>query len=318
MAQDSLTPTWDIVWIDSADDLAQIAAAAAGEEYIAVDTETVGWQTGNESLALVQIGIPSKKIAYIIDAIAVTTFEPIRDILVSTKPAKVAHNASFEDRQFGRVGIKMKGIRDTLPMSRSLRPDLPNHQLKTSCFFVLGKSLDKESQTSDWSVRPLTKKQLHYAALDVEILSDLYDALCAMESKLIVAPDVGVEKIMAELQIATREKFELIKDIAPRLSFIDQRVEKLKEALKHRLENGAPAYEGEYGNASIKAITQTEINTQKVKDVFPEIAPLVIAEKVERKRLVDTMKEFGIESARLQEVLDPKDTYYRLTLEIES
>jgi hypothetical protein len=316
MSSHALQPLWDIIWIDTVEGLAQIAEAAHGEEYLPIDTETVGWQSGNEQLALLQIGIPGRKLVFLVDCLAVQSFDPIRDILVAVAPAKVAHNASFEDRQLGSRGIKMKGLRDTLPMARTLRPDLPNHQLKTVAFHVVGKAISKEAQTSDWSLRPLSREQLQYAALDVEILAEVYESLLTLEQKLLIATDATVEDIMKELAEVTDERFSLLKDIAPTLAFIEQRTEKLKAALKERLEHGAPPYDGLYGEASIKAITQTEVNTEKVKEAFPEIAPLVVAEKVERKRLLDVMKEYGIDKKRLDEVLDPKDTYYRLMLEI--
>ena len=45
------------------------------------------------------------------------------------------------------------------------------------CERELGIELDKTEQTSDWSARPLSKRQLAYAALDVEVLPSLWDRL---------------------------------------------------------------------------------------------------------------------------------------------
>ncbi|KAK9829035.1 hypothetical protein WJX72_003549 [[Myrmecia] bisecta] len=42
---------------------------------------------------------------------------------------------------------------------------------------VLGKPLNKSMQVSDWEKRPLTAKQLAYAALDAHVLVQLYDAM---------------------------------------------------------------------------------------------------------------------------------------------
>lgn len=42
---------------------------------------------------------------------------------------------------------------------------------------VLGLSLAKEHSAVDWSTRPLPEPWLRYAALDVEVLVDLRDAL---------------------------------------------------------------------------------------------------------------------------------------------
>src|SRR6185369_5483730 len=42
---------------------------------------------------------------------------------------------------------------------------------------VLGFHLEKGHSAADWSVRPLREELLRYAALDVEVLTDLRDAL---------------------------------------------------------------------------------------------------------------------------------------------
>jgi ribonuclease D len=43
------------------------------------------------------------------------------------------------------------------------------------CERELGISLDKSSQTSNWSRRPLDADRLRYAAFDAEVLLGLYD-----------------------------------------------------------------------------------------------------------------------------------------------
>ena len=45
------------------------------------------------------------------------------------------------------------------------------------CERELGIELDKTEQTSDWSARPLSKRQMAYAALDVKVLPPLWDRL---------------------------------------------------------------------------------------------------------------------------------------------
>lgn len=49
--------------------------------------------------------------------------------------------------------------------------------LAAVCEQTLGVTLDKEHQASDWSNRPLPRAWLRYAALDVELLTDLYREL---------------------------------------------------------------------------------------------------------------------------------------------
>jgi ribonuclease D len=53
----------------------------------------------------------------------------------------------------------------------------PRVALGTMIEEVLGYRLAKEHSAADWSMRPLTEEMLRYAALDVEILVDLRDAL---------------------------------------------------------------------------------------------------------------------------------------------
>jgi len=47
---------------------------------------------------------------------------------------------------------------------------------------VLKGRLNKTMQCSDWNVRPLTGEQLHYAALDAEVLLHLYEVLQQREA----------------------------------------------------------------------------------------------------------------------------------------
>ncbi|CAK0885039.1 unnamed protein product [Prorocentrum cordatum] len=51
----------------------------------------------------------------------------------------------------------------------------------------LGRDLDKSQQCSDWSLRPLSEAQRHYAALDAHALLQLF-ASCACEGAVLEAP----------------------------------------------------------------------------------------------------------------------------------
>jgi ribonuclease D len=39
--------------------------------------------------------------------------------------------------------------------------------------------VDKSQQMGDWTARPLSQRQMHYAALDAFVLPQLYDRLCS-------------------------------------------------------------------------------------------------------------------------------------------
>ncbi|KHN33848.1 Putative exonuclease mut-7 like [Glycine soja] len=51
--------------------------------------------------------------------------------------------------------------------------------LSTICAEVLGFSLSKELQCSDWSHRPLTEEQITYAAMDAHCLLDIFEVFQA-------------------------------------------------------------------------------------------------------------------------------------------
>ena len=103
--------------------------------------------------------------------------EPLIEVLSVAQPTKVIHNARFERRVLAAVGISIAGVFDTMEVSRQTRGlhALGGHSLAMVCERELGIVLDKTSQTSNWSQRPLDAKQLMYAALDAEILLALHD-----------------------------------------------------------------------------------------------------------------------------------------------
>jgi hypothetical protein len=69
---------------------------------------------------------------------------------------------------------------DLLQLSRAAVPSLtklPNISLSKLANALLGKPLDKTEQTSAWDVRPLSSRQLDYAAKDAYVLTVLFDAV---------------------------------------------------------------------------------------------------------------------------------------------
>lgn len=309
--------SWDVRWIDSGESLPEVLELFKDEKYLSLDTETVGWETGNERLCLVQVGVPSKKLVVVIDPLGVGDLAPLAPILSEREPLIVAHNAAFEEKQFGRYGIKIRGVVDTLSLARKLRPDLPNHTLKTCCRYLLDKNISKEEQASDWSKRPLTKEQLNYAALDAEVTCGLYDVLAEMESKLELDPNLSVPDLMRMMAETVSARYTLMKEIAAEAAFCRAREEVLKDAIRGKLVDGAPSYEGEFGSCKVNRIKQTEVNPEKVRSVMPSIAEMVIAEHVDRKTLTALMKEHGIDQALLDQVLDITGYTDRLSLSIK-
>jgi len=82
------------------------------------------------------------------------------------------------------VGTELGGVFDTLEASRRVRgrEAIGGDSLAMVCERELGFTVDKASQTSNWSRRPLDAEQLRYAALDAEVLLHLHQRLVAVDA----------------------------------------------------------------------------------------------------------------------------------------
>jgi ribonuclease D len=85
------------------------------------------------------------------------------------------HAASQDLPCLAEVGYRPRLLFDTELAGRLL--GYPRVALGTMLEEILGYRLAKEHSAADWSVRPLSTEMLRYAALDVEVLIGLRDAL---------------------------------------------------------------------------------------------------------------------------------------------
>ena len=140
----------------------------ASTTVMALDIETAEWwNRRREHIALIQLAYRSDqklKVA-IIDALIKLDFELLRLPLELKPSIKVIHNAVFDaSRLAAHFGIKVSPIYDTMVAAR--RGGERRYSLKAQAETHLNLQLDKGRQTSDWSRRPLSSKQIYYAALD--------------------------------------------------------------------------------------------------------------------------------------------------------
>jgi ATP-dependent Lhr-like helicase len=165
-------PRNEILWVDTPATLRAVSEALTGEDVVGLDVETALDFT---TLCLVQIA--TRSCTYLIDPFAVSDLAPLGRVFDAVRPEKVIHNARFERRVLARMGLALDGVLDTMEISRKVRgvDALGGHSLAMVCERELGVALDKSSQTSSWSRRPLDAEQLRYAALDAEILLRLHD-----------------------------------------------------------------------------------------------------------------------------------------------
>jgi ATP-dependent helicase Lhr and Lhr-like helicase len=168
-----------VQWVDT-----PAALRVVSEELCAADVVGLDVETALDFGTLCLLQIATRQRTFLVDPLAVGDLKPIIDVLSGTTPVKVIHNARFERRVLANIGIVLDGIFDTLEASRRAHgPDvLGGHSLAMVCERELGISLDKTSQTSNWSRRPLDAAQLNYAALDAEVLLALYERFAGIRS----------------------------------------------------------------------------------------------------------------------------------------
>lgn len=167
-------PSLPVRWIGGDQQLRDVCERLRHEDAIALDVETTLY---SRRLCLVQLG--TREEIFVIDPFEISEFEPLADLLGDDGVVKVIHNATFEKGVLAVHGVEIRNIADTLALSRAKRGlDVEGgHKLGAVCERELGIELDKSEQQSDWTRRPLSKRQMAYAALDVEVLLGLWDRL---------------------------------------------------------------------------------------------------------------------------------------------
>ena len=159
--------------IDSPESLAEGAARlAAGSGPVAVDAERASGYRYGQRAYLIQLRRKGTDIL-LIDPTACGDLTPV--IRAITGLEWVLHAASQDIPCLAEVGLRPERIFDTELAGRLL--GYPRVGLGIMVDGVLGLTLEKGHSAVDWSVRPLPEPWLRYAALDVEVLSELRDAL---------------------------------------------------------------------------------------------------------------------------------------------
>ncbi|GGV06739.1 ribonuclease D [Streptomyces spectabilis] len=155
------------------DALAQVIAAfAAGTGPVAVDAERASGYRYGQRAYLVQMRREGAGTA-LIDPVACPDLSGLGDALADTE--WVLHAATQDLPCLREIGMIPSLIFDTELAGRLA--GFPRVGLGAMVEGVLGYVLEKGHSAVDWSTRPLPEPWLRYAALDVELLVDLRDAL---------------------------------------------------------------------------------------------------------------------------------------------
>lgn len=157
---------------DRAEYLDAVAAIAAGNGPLAIDAERASGYRYSQRAYLIQVFRRGAGV-FLFDPPAIGSFTELNDAVANDE--WVLHAASQDLECLREVGLHPTRIFDTEMGARMA--GLPRVGLGTVVESLLGIHLAKEHSAADWSTRPLPASWLVYAALDVELLVDLRDAV---------------------------------------------------------------------------------------------------------------------------------------------
>lgn len=163
----------DFDWIDAQEDFEQVVEELRCCSAYALDTEFHRERTYLPHLAVVQVATPTR--IALVDAMAVD-IAPLKRALESD--AVCVMHAGAQDLEILELvcGVAPKRFFDT--QIAALFCGYRTSSLGKLIEGFLGVELDKSSQLSDWTRRPLPEADLRYAASDVAHLLELRETLC--------------------------------------------------------------------------------------------------------------------------------------------
>jgi ribonuclease D len=227
--------------VDSETSLSELVAALDGVQQVAIDAERASGFRYSQRAYLIQIAVRD---------LGIWLVDPVADIdltdLIAPLNSKtwLLHAATQDLPCLAELGFKPAGLIDTELTARIV--GLERVGLGSVCESLLEIELAKEHSAADWSQRPLTQEMLDYAALDVDVMFELWEKLSelaretdkeawlieefehlldfkpkpALEEPWRGLPGISRIKDLAKLKIAaslhaTRDAIAIEKDIAP-------------------------------------------------------------------------------------------------------
>lgn len=163
--------------ITDQEELTKLCEKLSAFPYITIDTEFLREKTYYPKLCLVQVSDPSGNAAAIDPIDSNLDLSPLFDLFLNPKVLKVIHSGRQDLEIFynltgkvvtpffdTQIAAMVCGYGDSIGYESLVRG-------------LTGHSLDKSVQFTDWSKRPLSKRQIDYALGDVIYLAEIYQKL---------------------------------------------------------------------------------------------------------------------------------------------
>ncbi|HEY6216025.1 MAG TPA: DNA polymerase [Pyrinomonadaceae bacterium] len=168
--------------VKTPEELRKAIETLTSQPVVGLDTETTELDPFTARLRLIQLATPDR--VYIVDFDHFSNgnadaLAPLRHLLTSSRPIKIAHNAKFDAKFIKHnLGVDLVGLFDTLLASQLVGAgDIEErHGLETVASRYLNEAVDKSERLSNWSFE-LSEAQLEYAARDAVVLLPLREKL---------------------------------------------------------------------------------------------------------------------------------------------
>ena len=150
-------------------------------DVVAIDTETMGLQTGRDRLCVVQLSNGDGTADVVRIEAGQTAAPTLTRMLADPKILKLFHFARFDMAALRHAfGVMPAPVYCTKIASKLARTYTDRHGLKDLTRELLGVDVSKQQQSSDWGADALSEAQLAYAASDVLHLHAVRAKLDAM------------------------------------------------------------------------------------------------------------------------------------------
>ncbi len=186
---------------------------------LALDTEFIGERTYFPKLALIQMAHAGE--VWLIDPLALEDLRPLGEALSRSGLTVIMHDAEIDLQILVRCcGADIRGFFDT-QLAASFAGMKESTGLSALVRRFTGKRLSKGQQVTNWLKRPLSEKQLKYAASDVLHLERIHARLAADLERLgrtrILADEIEERRVRWLTPLDVEARFANLLD-APRLT----------------------------------------------------------------------------------------------------
>src|ERR1051325_4344035 len=234
--------------INTESELRQAVERLSAHPVVGLDTETTDLDPYTARLRLIQLA--SSDEVFIIDLNQFGNHDlkqsealaPLRQLLTTPRPIKIAHNAKFDAKFIKHnLGVDIVGLFDTLLASQLVSAgDIEErHGLNAIAARYLNEEVDKTERLSNWEFE-LSEAQLQYAARDAAVLIPLREKLIEKikANSLIQAAQLEFECVMPVVDIELAGFFMDRQRWLEQLAIVEERRAELADELQVMLGEG--------------------------------------------------------------------------------